>query len=372
MDNTTGNTPRTVESPAGGPAVGRLTSTLREAVASGAYRPGDFLPSVRKLSAEHGLAHKTVYHALQALAAEGWISAEHGRGHRVLSRGNDPDRGAPVAFVLTPQHEGSSEVWDNLRRNLLNGLQHAAAGRGWMLLTVEAPSNGLGEACERLREMRVCGAIVDAFNPEVIAEIRRLGIPAVSVEHWHENQAIDSVVQDGFLGGYLAGAWLADRGHRTIGWVSPDNRTRVRSERFGGASAALTERGAEMPADRQLILPEAGADKRLALVKAYLSKPDRPRAVLALWQGASALVARAARELGLVPGRDLDMVGWSTDGDYQSEFLPNFAGGPVPPAVVWDVDRLARAAVARLAERRADPQESPVMIKIPTRLRLAD
>jgi len=366
------NTRSSAKQMAGGPVARSLTKTLRDAMISGVYGPGDFLPSVRKLSAQHGLAYKTVCHSMQMLVAEGWISAEHGRGHRVLVRGNDPGRGAPVAFVLTPQSTGGSEVWDNLRRNLLSGLQQAAAERGWMLLAVECATAGLGEVAGRLRDMKVCGAIVDTLNPEVIAEIQRLGMPAVSVEHWHESLGIDSVVQDGFLGGYLAGSWLAGRGHRAVGWIGPCNQTRQGSERFGGASAALAERDAEMPAGLRLALPEAGDEERQRLIREYLSRPDRPKAILSLWQGISALLAQAARETGLVPGRDFDMVGWSPEDDYRGGFLPNFAGGPVPPAVVWDVDRLARTAVARLAERRADPNLPPVMIKVPSRLRLGD
>jgi hypothetical protein len=108
------------------------------------------------------------------------------------------------------------------------------------------------------------------------------------------------------------------------------------------------------------------------MVRQYLSSRKRPKALLALWQGASSLVAQTARELGLAPGRDFDMVGWSTEGDYESEFRPCFAGLAMPPAVVWDVEALARTAVARLAERRANPKLPPIMLKIPTRLRLAD
>ncbi|HOX07573.1 MAG TPA: GntR family transcriptional regulator [Planctomycetota bacterium] len=357
---------------AGGPVASGLSSTLRAAIAAGTYRPGDFLPSVRKLSADYRLAHKTVYHALQGLAAEGWISAEHGRGHRVLSRSNDPDRGAPVAFVLTPQSPSGSAVWDNLRRSMLDSLQQAAAERGWMLLAVECEPVAAGGIVERLRDLKVCGAIVDSFSPDVLTAVRRLGVSTVAVDHWHENVDADSVVQDGFLGGYLAGSWLAGRSHRSVGWIGPKGWTRQGSERFGGASAALNESGAALPPEWQLALPETDVTERVRMVREYLSRPDRPRALLTLWQGISAVTAQAARELGLVPGRDFEMVGWSTEGDYQGEYRPNFAGGPVPPAVVWDVDRLARTAVARLAERRADPKSPPVMIKIPSRLRLAE
>ena len=48
-----------------------MAASLRQGIVSGRFRPGEFLPSVRKLTAERGLAHKTVYRALRKLAAEG-------------------------------------------------------------------------------------------------------------------------------------------------------------------------------------------------------------------------------------------------------------------------------------------------------------
>jgi DNA-binding LacI/PurR family transcriptional regulator len=143
-------------------------------------------------------------------------------------------------------------------------------------------------------------------------------------------------------------------------------------ERFGGASAALAARGIEIPAELRLELPDPETPLGFERARELLSQQDRPAAVLALWQGVTASVVRAARELGLVPGRDFEMVGWSTAEDYARTFRPHFDGGPVPPAVVWNVAELTRAAVSRLAERRANPAAPATTIKIPTRLRLAE
>jgi hypothetical protein len=100
-----------------------------------------------------------------------------------------------------------------------------------------------------------------------------------------------------------------------------------------------------------------------------LSGPDRPDGVLALWRPAAVAVVAAARRLGLVPGRDFRMAGWCAEEVYADGFAPIFDGGPVPPAVVWSARDLARAALARLAERRANPGLSEVRVTIPARLR---
>ena len=82
-------------------------------------------------------------------------------------------------------------------------------------------------------------------------------------------------------------------------------------------------------------------------------------------------VVTAARELRLVPGRDFEMVGWWTDETYESEYLPLFGKGPVPPAVTWSIATMTQFALARVEERRARPQFPSIQLRVHTRLRLA-
>jgi GntR family transcriptional regulator/MocR family aminotransferase len=64
----------------------RLARAIREAVREGQVRPGELLPSTRKLSQIAGVHRHTVMAALDELVAEGWIAAEAGRGYRVSPR----------------------------------------------------------------------------------------------------------------------------------------------------------------------------------------------------------------------------------------------------------------------------------------------
>jgi hypothetical protein len=90
--------------------------------------------------------------------------------------------------------------------------------------------------------------------------------------------------------------------------------------------------------------------------------------VLALWQKAAEALAWAARDLGLTPGKDFDMVGWATTKYYFDKYVPLFQGGPVPPAVVWNILDMAQAAIRCLKMRREAPKMAPVQIRIPARL----
>jgi hypothetical protein len=72
--------------------------------------------------------------------------------------------------------------------------------------------------------------------------------------------------------------------------------------------------------------------------------------------------------LGLVVGRDFEMVGWCTEEEY-ADFCSWFPPGLVPAAVTWSIARMAEAAVARLKQRRMEPKLAPAMIRIPTAMR---
>jgi len=364
------STARHPGAPRQGRASAALAATLRLDIGAGRNAPGGYLPTERQLAGAHGVAPMTARRALKVLEKEGLIAAEPRRGYRVMARANAPDLGAPLAYVLAP-HPGP-ELWDELHRALLAGFQQAAAERGWTLMAVGCEDLSPDAVVGRLRSARVCGAVLDTPGRELIDCVQRAGVPALTVDDWREDLEIDSVVQDGFRGGVLAASWLAARGHRRIGWLGPVGVSRQGLERFGGACAALAARGLEIPPGARAPLADPEAPEGVRRARRLLSRRGRPTAVLALWQGSTAALVRAARELRLVPGRDFEMVGWSTEDAYASGFRPQFNGGPVPPAVVWDVGTLARTTIARLAERRANPELPPITMKVATRLRLAE
>lgn len=76
-----------------------IAGTIRERIATGAYRPGQQLPASAALAKEYGVALMTVRQALGILQQEGYIEARHGAGtfvsdgsHRGSGRGNSTRR----------------------------------------------------------------------------------------------------------------------------------------------------------------------------------------------------------------------------------------------------------------------------------------
>jgi LacI family transcriptional regulator len=218
--------------------------------------------------------------------------------------------------------------------------------------------------------MRACGVVLDTIDSELLSLIRKAGLPALMVDSWREDPGLDSVVQDNHNGGAMAAAHLAGKGHRRVGWFGPLAATFHSRERFGGAMAGLAQAGLDMPPELRIEVGSLAEAPEKA--RALLSTPGRPTAVLALWTEMAGALAAAARGLGLAIGRDLDIVGWSQEELHASYYRLTMGDGPLPPAVVWSVAAMAETAVARLAERRANPDMPVVQIRIPTRLELGD
>ena len=79
--------------PAGGqPAWQQIAGALAGAIQSGTLAPGDELPSITELSALQGIGTGVIRHALESLAADGLISARHGRAGVVTGEPGDDAR----------------------------------------------------------------------------------------------------------------------------------------------------------------------------------------------------------------------------------------------------------------------------------------
>lgn len=64
----------------------RIAQDIRDKIASGEYRPGDKLPSLRELTAIYGVSAEPVRSALLILQAEGLVEGHQGKGIYVNDR----------------------------------------------------------------------------------------------------------------------------------------------------------------------------------------------------------------------------------------------------------------------------------------------
>lgn len=66
--------------------VEQVTAALKDAIASGQLKPGQQLPSIRRLVSDHALSYHTVVRAYERLASSGLVSVSQGRGFFVEVR----------------------------------------------------------------------------------------------------------------------------------------------------------------------------------------------------------------------------------------------------------------------------------------------
>ena len=345
-----------------------LAAAVRDRIVAGEYSLGRFLPPVRELGSKHGVSPETVRRGLKALEAEGILSSVPRHGFRVMGRANDPARACPIAYVTSYREENAAARPTD--RAIGSAFRRAAAERDGSLLTMHTAGLGVSAVVEKLRVARAWGVVLDSVDEKLIRVVRQLGIPAVMVNAWSEHVEMDVVLQDNYRGGFLAAEELASRNLKRIGWFGRVRANCHSRERYAGAVAGLLTAGAALsPALTHEIAPDKGSMVEQA--RRFLSRKDRPDGLLVLWTDLARAVKAAADEMGLVLGRDLHMVGWSSAEIYENEYRPVFAGSAIPPAVVWSVQSMVETTLVRLAERRENPGLEPLRVNIPARLRFA-
>lgn len=347
-----------------GRVAAKLATVLQQRIASGEMPVGQYLPGVRELSRQHKVSPETARRAMKLMEAEHWVRAYPGHGFRITAHGNDPDRAAPIAFILSGSQ--SKGQWTGLYDLLLGALHQAARERGWSVLGLGAEGRNVQDIAEQLKAARVAGLLLDTLNAPLIEAMQKLGMPTVLIEDWSSRAQLDCVSQDNFGGAFKAAEYLADRGHKCVGWFGPIRPTPASVERWAGAAGCLRDRGVEMPP--ALVAHSYGPDAEPAL-RRMLSGPGRPTGLLALWRESAALAARVAAERDLAPGRDIEIVGWSTEEQF-AEYAATFPNGAAPATVIWSMKSLAETAIARLAERRARPDLPIARVSVGTTLRL--
>jgi len=316
---------------------------------------------VRAIADGQEVDRETARRALKALEAEGLIVAEPRQGYRVLPAANDPAKGCPLAFVAG----GAEEIRSSgSMGGLLQALNVAAEARGWPLLAVGTGRRAVGEILAQVRAARSFGIALDVEHPALVRAVRESGIPAVMVNAFDPESGLDSVMQDGFLGGMLAVRHLIERGCRRIAWFGNDKKGEHRADRYGGAAAAMDEAGREFAV--RVAVGKQDEDQR---ARELLSGSDRPDGVIALWASRSQAVGRAARSVGLGLGKDVQLVGWCAEELYGRDYLEDF-GEAVPAVVSFSIRTMAATAVARLSARRDNPKLPALRVKVPVRIRL--
>ena len=343
-----------------------VAAKLRRSILSGEVSGGSYLPGIRDLASQFGIAKVTAGRAVKILEAEGLVVVQPRKGYQVLSSAGDPQNGLPIAYVYSGRYAvgiGSDEA---ASRRLLEEFQQVAGSNNWSLLVLKSQGRQPVEIMKHLTAARVCGAIADAIDRPLFDRMREIGMPVVAVDNYLDNAPVDTVAQDGFMGGLLAANYLTERGHTRFGWLGPDPTGSCAqiTERLGGAAAGILQAGLPLDCLSRLAVPLGNLEEAARRVETMLAKPDRPFAFFALWQDAAEALLEAARRRGLSLGKDFEMVGWCTREELASGRLSGMPGGSAVPLIVWSISEMAEVAVGRLMYRRKEPAQPIACLRV--------
>lgn len=201
---------------------------------------------------------------------------------------------------------------------LLGGITEELVRSGYDLLL----NTSIGDAWmdvdpARLIDPRVDGLIIMA--PTTTQPLAPLclerGFPCVPVVYPREREELCTVNADDFEGGRLAGAHLAELGHRRICHLAGPDAIASSQPRADGFRTAMQEAG--LPFEENWIIP-AGFDWKdgYAAVNRILERPiqERPTAIFAANDLCAEGVLRALREKGFSAPHDFSVMGFDDTG----------------------------------------------------------
>lgn len=267
-----------------------------------------------------------------------------------------------VGFMFT-------DVANPLYANLYRIFEAKLRNAGYIVLLANSLNDPHWELeiLSMFQSRRMDGVIIAPGNerdPSVREAVERLGIPAVILDRDMDVQQ-DQLLFDHPWGMKDAVMHLANLGHRDIGLVVADTKTRPMRLRIEGFKAGLRANGLKVRPEHLVRLPSS-VSPAFDAVTQILKGPERPTALVTLGTSVLADVLNAISAQGMRMPRDISLV---TMGD------PDFARSHRPSisSIRVDLEVVAETGVRMLLDRMRDQPETPLRrTLVPTQFVLRD
>lgn len=188
--------------------------------------------------------------------------------------------------------------------------------------------DGRADARAQLRELRAikCAGIVLVATEAVATDVtlfERLGVPVVLLDSWFPSKDVDAVVIDNLRGAYDAVRYLAQRGHRNIGYLHCGVPVRNLLERQSGFVSAMRELAPRSEEPPLTVRVGSDLESVRADMLAFLdTDPELPTAFFADNDITAMGCIQAMRERGIRVPEDVSVVGFDDmlwDGAHSDE-----------------------------------------------------
>jgi DNA-binding LacI/PurR family transcriptional regulator len=251
------------------------------------------------------VAPVTRQRVLDAIAELGFVRNDSARQLRA-------GRSRTVAIVVL-------DVSNPFFTDVVRGAEGVVEAAGGMVVVCNSGEDPARERrhLDLLEEQRVRGVLVTPVNDGRQPRLERFverGIPVVLVDRGAGSANQCSVAVDDVLGGGMAAAHLAERGHRRIAFVGGPLSLRQVADRLEGAAAALAERDVAPP--RVIETPHLSVSTGRGATDEIAALPagDRPTAIfcandllaLGVLQGLTARGLRVPEDVAVIGYDDIE------------------------------------------------------------------
>lgn len=276
-----------------------------------------------------------------------------------------------VLFLSIPGLEPAHLMELPALPQLLQGIQQELAANGMKLMLDLLPAGG--EVPGTLSAEQVDGVLVlghqAPMDARVVAKLRELPTVWVLREHPELRWEFDAVLYDNRRVGELAAEYLGRHGHRQVAFLNIDREHVAFAERGKVFLESWQKRTGQKP----VVLEASSKEARAAslrvegLVEQMLAMPQaiRPTGCFVASDDQMLGVVYALRARGLVPGKDIQLIGCNNDRHFMAQMHPR------PATIDIQLEAIGRRAVAQLlwrlrfaaAPERARTFLSPVLIE---------
>ncbi len=275
-------------------------------------------------------------------------------------------------IIMNESQPSNSYNFDNhsglCAYNISNGIMSGLADTDYGIITEAFCSVAEPDRLPKIiGNRRVDGAFIvgSPYAPELVANMKKTGIPFVLVGVNSYEQDADSVLADPGEGSALAIRYLVETGHKRICFLNCPTRFRSYYVRKHGVEQLVKELGVEYNPEWFLSCEHNQGASAYKTMTAFLDTGARPDAIVAANAPLALGAMRRLHELGIRVPEDVSII------PYEDSVLCGYAV-PALTAINIQKEKLGQLAAKLLLERMKDPDRPYQKIVVPPYMTFRD
>ena len=354
----------TIEKGSPVPLYKQLKRIIENQIKSGDKKPGDLISSEKEFCQQHGVSQITVRKAIFELVNEGVLYRIAGKGTFVAgpeqgSRGISKLKTDNIGFVISREHH---PIFSNTFYSyVFAGVEEEARAHGYNLIYQVLDEKLMFDPStfKLIEERKVDGLIlVGEMSHSFISNLKAKDIPIVLVDHYIENSGLDAVVTDNAKGTADMIKYLADLGHRQIGFLGATLEHGSFMERFEGYKAAMRKNHLELNDD---FVQTGLLWNGYGIMEKMFRLEKLPTAIFTCNDLMAIRAMAAIQDKGMKIPEDISIAGFD-DIDMSEQIHPPLT------TVRVQKDEMGRIGVKRLIQRIKNSSRRAEKVVVPTEL----